>query len=99
MIKNYVSNKRSTFLQPKEEQINVTFTMAAPVMTAPDVVAAIPNSPTTLPTTKERTVFCKTCSALGRPCPLFTPPAPTVSLPHSDWSNVDEDWDRGRQKG
>ena len=65
--------------------------MAVPVTTAPATVAATPNSPTTLPVSKERTVFCETCSALSRPCPQLALPAPTVYLPHSDWSKVEED--------
>ena len=38
------------------------------------------------------------CSALGRPCPLFAPPASTMLLPHSDWPDVEQDWDGERQK-
>ena len=98
MRMNYVHNKRSTFLQPKEEQTKATFTLAVPVMTTPATVAATPNSPTIPPASKERTVFCETCSALGRPCPLFTLPAPNTFNATSDWSNVEEDQDGERQK-
>ena len=96
--KIYVPNKRSIFLMPKEEQMKNTFTMAIPVTTTPATVAAVTNSPTTLPASKERRVFYQTCSALGRPCPLFALPASTVTPPHSDWSDVEEDWDGERQK-
>ena len=39
-------------------------------------------------------------STLGKPCPLFSLPAPTVSLPHSNWSDPEEkeDWNWERQK-
>ena len=80
--------------------MKVTVTTTAPIMAAPAAVAATPNSPTTssLPASTERTAYCEMCLALGRPCPLFTLSAPTVSLPHSDWSNVEGDWDGERQR-
>ena len=34
------------FPQPKEEQMKATFTMAAPVMATPVMIAATPNVPT-----------------------------------------------------
>ena len=62
-------------------------------MTVPATVVATPNLPTTKtpPASTERSTNCKMCSALGKPCPLFDPPAPTVSPPNSDWSDVEED--------
>ena len=86
--------------KPEEEQMKATFTMAGPLMATPATVPATPNVPiiSTLPVSTESTAFCETCLALGRPCPLFAPPAPLVSLSHSDWSNVEDDWDGERQK-
>ena len=82
--------------------MKATFTMVASVLATPVTVPAIPNVPTisTLPVSTERTACCETCSALGRPCLLFVPPAPTVSLPHPDWSDfeAEEDWNGGMQK-
>ena len=44
------------------------------------------------------TEYCVMCSSLGKPCPMFTPPALTFSLQHSNWSDVEEDWDDEKQK-
>ena len=75
-------------------------TMAAPVTTVPATVVATPNLSTTYtqPESTERTTYCKTCWDLDRHQPLFALPAQTVSLPHSDCSNVEDDWDGKRQK-
>ena len=100
--KELYTQQKGHFPQPKEEQTKATISMAAPVMAVPAMAAATHYVPTisTPPASTERTVYCETCSALGRPCPLFTSPAPAVSLPHSDWSDfeVEEDWDGERQK-
>ena len=62
------------------------------------MVTARPNP--TITVTSQRATYCVTCSALGKPCPLFSLPALTVSPPHSNWSDTEEeeDWDGKRQK-
>ena len=62
------------------------------------MVAAIPNPPLTV--TSQRATYCAMCSSLSRPCPIFFLPAPTVSLPQSNWLDTEEeeDWDGERQK-
>ena len=61
-------------------------------------VTATTNPPITV--TSQRTTYCMMCSALGRPCSIFSPVVPTVSLPHSNWSDSEKegDWDGERQK-
>ena len=69
-----------------------------PVTAALAMVTATPNPPITV--TSQRATYCVMCSALGRPCPFFSLPAPTVSAPHSNWSDIEEeeDWDGERQR-
>ena len=97
--KELYTQENGNYTQPKEEQMKATFAMAAPVMATLVMVAFTPNVPitSTLPASTERTA-CEMCSVLARPCLLFTPPAPTISQPHSDWFNfeVEEDWDGER---
>ena len=89
--------------QPKENtelirQIEAWFSTMKSVMTTSTMAAATHNPPLTV--TSQRTTFCVMCSALGSPCPLFSPPALTVSPPHSNWSDMKEEevWDGEKQK-
>ena len=99
MKRNYPPSKWVTLAAQSEAAKEDPFSTTKPVTAAPANIAAIPNTPITV--TNQRSTYCVTCSALGRPHPTFFLPIPTVSLPHSNWSDSEEeeDWDGERQKG
>ena len=84
--------------QCKQRQIKATVTMAA--LTTPATVAATCYLTTIsiLPASTGRTAPYETCSALGRSCPLFTLPAPIISPPHLNRSDMEEDWNGERKE-
>ena len=95
--KNYTPRKLVTFKEDTLRQMEALFAITNPVKATPAMFAATLNPPITV--NSQRTNQCVMCSALGRPCPTFFPPALTVSLPHSNWSDTEsEDWDGEKQK-
>ena len=85
-------------------KMEAPFTITKPVMAAPTnpntisaTIPSVPNPPIPV-TSQNRSTYCVMYTALHRPCPTFSPP--TVSQPHSDWSDSEEeeDWDGTRQK-
>ena len=66
--------------------------MAMPYITMTTITTTAPNPPATPkpPATSTATNSCEVCKTWGRPCPLYTKPAPSPSLIESEWS--DEDW-------
>ena len=74
------------------------FSTTKPVIATPAMVKATPYL--SVPVTSQRAISCVMCSALGRSYPSFSPPAPTISPPNSNWSDTEEqeDWDGERQK-
>ena len=60
---------------------------------------AVPNHPATpKPPVSTATNSCETCKTCGRPCPLYTKPAPPILPPHSDWSDEDCNGERLRER-
>ena len=101
MRKNYTPSTWVTFnAQLKEDstrQMETPFTITNLITATPAMFAATPNPPITV--TSQISIYCVMCSALGRPCPTFFPPAPTVSPPYSNWSDTgEEDWDGEKQR-
>ena len=76
--------------------MEVPYAITNSIKATPATVAAAPYPPITV--TRQRTNQCMISSVLGRPCSTFFLPTLTVSLPHSNWSNMEsEDWDGEKQ--
>ena len=71
-----------------------TFTLSPAIVSMTPTIPNLPATPKlwgSAPTTS-----CEMQKPWGRPCPMYTKPAPPMSPPHSDWS--DEDWDGERKR-
>ena len=70
-----------------------TFMLSPAIVAMTPIVPKLPASPKAQVSTA--TNSCQTCKCQGKPCPMYTTPAPPSSPSYSDWS--DEDWDGERQ--
>ena len=69
-----------------------TFILSPAIVT---IIPIVPNPPVThKPTVSTATTSCEMCKICGRPLSIYTKLAPPVSPPHSDWSDVKDNWDR-----